>query len=131
MAPLLRSGAFYAAVGNHESESPTEFDDYYDRLFARSTPEQTTPWFHFSSGGVHFFALDTENSSLAAGSEQVNWLQAGLTAAKASAGYRFSVVYFHRPLYTVGDSTPQVDARSVLEPLFLDGGVALVMQGHM
>jgi hypothetical protein len=131
MAPLLRNGAFYAAVGNHESESPTEFDDYYDRLFARSTPEKTTPWFHFSSGGVHFFALDTENSSLAAGSEQVNWLSAGLTAAKASAGYRFSVVYFHRPLYTVGDTTPQVDARAVLEPIFLDGGVALVMQGHM
>jgi Calcineurin-like phosphoesterase len=131
MAPLLRQGAFYPAVGNHESESPTEFDDYYDRLFAKATTELTEPWFHFSSGGVHFFALDTENSSLDAGSEQVTWLQNSLAAAQASPGFRFSVVYYHRPLYTVGDSSPQLNARMVLEPIFLGGGVALVIQGHM
>jgi hypothetical protein len=131
MAPLLRNGGFYAAVGNHESESPTEYDDYYNRLFARPTPEMTAPWFHFSSGGVHFFALDTENSSLAAGSEQVTWLQTTLQAAQASPGYRFGVVYYHRPLYTVGDSSPQLDARAVLEPIFVGGGVKLVVQGHM
>jgi hypothetical protein len=131
MAPMLRQGAFFAAVGNHESETPTELDDYYNRLFADATVEGTTPWFHFSSGGVHFFALDTENSSLDAGSDQVTWLQSGLNSAQMAPGFRFSVVYFHRPLYTCGDSNPQLTARMVLEPIFVAGGVKLVIQGHM
>ena len=62
--------------------------------------EKTTPWFHFSTGGVHFFALDTENSSLAAGSDQVNWLQNGFAAAKATAGY------VSRSSIFIGRSTP-------------------------
>lgn len=131
MAPLLRAGALFPAIGNHESETPTEFGDYYDRLFAPATVEGTRPWFHFSSGGVHFFALDTERSSLADTSEQVTWFSTALKAAQASAGYRFSVVYFHRPLYTVGDSDPITGARATLEPLFVAGGVQLVVQGHM
>ncbi len=131
MAPLLSQGALFPAIGNHESETPTEIDDYYNRLFQPATVEGTTQWFHFSSGGVHFFALDTETSSLDAGSDQVNWLQGALTAAQATAGFRFSVVYFHRPFYTCGDTDPLLTARALIEPMFLAGGVKFVMQGHM
>jgi acid phosphatase type 7 len=108
MAPLLRAGALFAAVGNHESEQATEYEDYYKRLFVPATVEMTQPWFHFSTGGVHFFALDTENTSLGSGSEQVTWLSGALLAALATPGFRFSVVFFHRPFYTVGDSDPQL-----------------------
>jgi acid phosphatase type 7 len=131
MAPMLRQGGFFPAIGNHESETPTEIDDYYDRLFQPATVEGTAQWFHFSSGGVHYFALDTETASLDAGSDQVTWLEGALAAAQASDGFRFGIVYFHRPFYTCGDTDPMLDARALLEPMFLASGVKLIVQGHM
>lgn len=127
-APLLQAGAFYPCIGNHELELTGELEDYYLRLFA--SPGDGTPrWYRFSSGGVAFFALDTE-SSLAAGSEQVAWLTQALADAKATPGWKLSVVFFHKPLYTLSQHDPLTDVRAVLEPLFAANGVKLVLQGH-
>lgn len=127
-APLLRAGAFFPCVGNHESELAGEFDDYYLRLFP--SPGTGTPrWYRFSSGGVAFFSLDTE-SSLLAGSEQLTWFAQELAAAKQEPGWRTSVVYFHKPIYTLSSHAPLVDVRAALEGLFATHGVKLVLSGH-
>lgn len=127
-APLLQAGAFFPCIGNHELELTGELEDYYLRLFA--SPGTGTPrWYRFSSGGVAFFSLDTE-SSLAAGSEQVAWLTQALADAKTAPGWRMSVVFFHKPLYTLSQHDPLTDVRAVLEPLFVANGVKLVLQGH-
>ncbi len=47
--------------------------------------------------------LDTEDS-LAPGSEQTAWLEAELADASAQPGYRFSIVDFHKPWVTCGDT---------------------------
>jgi hypothetical protein len=59
------------------------------------------------------------------------WLAGSLQRAAASPGFRFSVVFMHRNLYTLGDSAPQVDMRPVLTPLFEANKVRLVLSGHM
>ncbi len=131
MAPLLRAGAFFPAIGNHEFElDGGSFTDYYARLFEPQSQDPTEEWFHFESGGIWFFALDTEES-LDANSPQVQWLASALANAARQPGFRFSIVFLHRPLYTVGDCSPLLDARAVLDPLFREYGVTLVLQGHM
>jgi 3',5'-cyclic AMP phosphodiesterase CpdA len=79
---------------------------------------------------VHFFALDTEES-LDLDLEQGRWLAAELAGAAAQPGFRFSVVFLHRPLVTCGDSNQHAATRDALQPLFIDHGVELVVQGHV
>jgi acid phosphatase type 7 len=130
MQPMFSAGGFFPCVGNHEfdKEAPTEFEDYYARFF-RNPGAGTTRWYTFQSGGVHFFSLDTE-SPLAAGSPQHDWLVAALAAAKEAPGFRFSTLFFHRPIYTLGRHAPREDIRAVLEPLYAPNGVRLVLVGH-
>jgi hypothetical protein len=131
MAPMLRAGALFPTVGNHENENNgMEYDDYYGRLFVPASLDTTLKWYHYSSGGVYFFSLDTEEP-IDNGTEQVNWLGPQLAAAQTQPGFRFSVVYMHRPLYTLGDTSPELTMRAVLEPIFLATGVKLVLAGHM
>ena len=132
MQPMLRAAAFFPTIGNHENEnSGSEYDDYYSRLFLpASFDDGDQRWYHFESGGVYFFSLDTEED-LSAGSPQVQWIESNLMLAQRSPGFRFSVVFMHRPFYTLGDTDPQVDARLVLQPIFGATGVKLVVAGHM
>ena len=131
MQPMLSSGgAFMPSIGNHESENETEYADYYDRLFADAGFDGNRRYYRFHSGGLWFFALDTE-SSLAPNSEQGIWLAQMLADAEAQPGFRGSVVYMHRALITVGDAQSDPGLRSVLEPLFLEHDVRLVVAGHV
>src|SRR5207245_1310730 len=121
MAPMLRAGAFFPAVGNHENEKeePTEYADYYDRLFhAPSEVGDSTPrWYRFGWGGIWFHTVDTEEP-YDASSMQYQWLVNSLKTVAQMPGFRFSVVYMHRNLYTLGDAAPQVDMRKILTPIF-------------
>ncbi len=129
MAPLLRAGAFLPCIGNHEDEIPGELSDYYLRLFSKPGQTDTARWYRFSSGGVHFFSLDTE-SPLSVGSEQWTWFKQEAAAAKATAGFRFSVVYFHKPIYSLARHGPLLPVREAVEPLLAPASVKLVIQGH-
>lgn len=130
MQPMLSSGAFMPSIGNHESENATEYIDYYDRLFADAGFDGTRKYYRFQSGGVWFFALDTEQD-LAPNSEQGIWLVQMLEDAASQPGFRGSVVYMHRTLITVGDAGSDPGLRALLEPVFIEHGVRLVLAGHM
>ena len=130
MSPLLRSGAFFAAVGNHESEKPNELAQYDERFFAGAGFDGADDHYRFTSGGIWFFTLDTEQA-LEAGSDQATWLERELADAQSKPGFRFSVVWFHRPFVTCGDTGDDPAARALFEPMFLKYGVKLVIQAHM
>lgn len=132
MSTLLRTAAFYPSVGNHEEEldDDSELVSSYGRLFSSPSgdPRDTTRNYHHASGGVHFFALDTE-STFAPGSAQRVWLESALERASASPDYRFGVAYQHRPMYSLsGDARRSL--RPQLEPLFDRYGVRVVLAGH-
>ncbi len=127
MQPLLANGVITAAIGNHESEKEEELAKYALRFFGE--PGQRT--FHETeSGGVHFFALDTE-ASIAPESEQGTWLLARLAEVSQSPGYRTSIVFFHKPLVTCGDTNQDDASRNRYAPAFVQNKVRLVVQGHM
>lgn len=130
MAPLLRHGAFFPSIGNHESEKDDEYEQYYARFFGGAGFDGTDGWYHFQTGGVSFFALDSE-SGIDPGSAQVAFLENKLAEVSAQPGYRFSVLYFHRPLATCGDKSDDDSTRLLLEPMMEQHRVELVVQGHM
>ncbi len=130
MAPLLEQGAFMPAIGNHEYENATEFEDYYVRLFGGAGFDGTIDYYRFQSGGVWLFSLNTE-IPMEAGSPQASWLEQQLADAAATPGFRCSVVYLHRPFITLADVSQRTSEREHLEPIFLQHGVRLVFQGHV
>jgi hypothetical protein len=131
MAPMLRTGSFFPAVGNHENElNGLEYADYFDRLFHQPSLDGTPQWYRFQWGGVWFHTIDTEEP-FDSGSAQYTWLSNSLAEVSKRPDYRFSVVYMHRNLYTLGDAAPQVDQRMHLSPIFVANKVRLVLSGHM
>lgn len=130
MQPMLSQGALFPAIGNHESEMPDEYEAYTQRFFGGAGFDGKKGYYRFTSGGVWFFVLDTEDA-LSAGSEQATWLEAQLADASKQPGYRFSIVDFHKPWITCGDTGDAPDLRAYFEPLFAKYGVVLAIQAHM
>lgn len=130
MQPMLSQGAFFPAIGNHESEKSEELAEYALRFFGGAGFDGGETFYRFRNAGVHFFSLNTEEN-IGQGSAQATWLEAKLAEVSAEPGYRFSVVFFHRPLVTCGDTGDNPEARAYLEPIFLANKVVLVLQAHM
>lgn len=130
MRPMLRTGAFLPSIGNHEYEKPMERQEYIERFWGQPGFDGSTDFYRFESGGVWFFALNTEIDQ-GASSPQGVWLSDKLEDASKKPGYRFSVVYMHRPLVTCGDTSQNDALRKTLQPLFTRTGVKLVLAGHM
>ena len=130
MAPLFEAGALEPSVGNHELERAHEFEDYYKRLFGGAGFDGPVEYYRFESGGVWFFSLDTE-LELTPSSAQGTWLEAQLADAAAKPGFRFSVVYFHKPWITLAAYPHFPELRKHYLPSFQKYGVRLVLQGHI
>jgi hypothetical protein len=130
VAPMLRQGAFMPATGNHEYESPTEYDQYTDRFFGGSGFDGTDHHYRFSSGGVWFFMMDTEDS-LDISSDQGQWLASSLADAAQKPGFRFSIIVVHRLFLTCGDQSDHLDWLAAYTPLFDQYKVPIIIQAHM
>jgi hypothetical protein len=57
---------------------------------------------------------------------QVQWLERTLAASDAT----WKVVALHHPLYSAGYQGSSTEIRRVLEPIFIENGVQLVLSGH-
>ena len=132
MDPMLRQGAFLPAIGNHEDEkqNPGELAQYTYRFFGGAGFDGNDAYYRFESGGVWFFSIDTEQP-IDPASVQGQWLVSELADASKKPGYRFSVVFMHRPLLTCGDTGDNPAATQYYEPIFKQYGVPLVIQAHM
>ncbi|MBK8253697.1 MAG: metallophosphoesterase [Polyangiaceae bacterium] len=130
MQPMLSAGAFFPAIGNHESEKEEELAEYALRFFGDAGFDGGETYYRFQTGGVHFFSLNTEDS-IGQGSPQGTWLESRLAQVSALPDYRFSIVFFHKPILTCGDTGDNPAARAYLEPIFLANKVVLVLQAHM
>lgn len=131
MQPMLRANAFLPCYGNHEEEIEFEREDIYERLFATPGDEDDqTFWYHYESGGVHFLSVSSEHD-LALGTPQNDWIEATLDRIETEPGYRFTVLYLHRPFYSVGDYGIRDEQRATLEPIVREHRIPLVLSGHM
>jgi acid phosphatase type 7 len=131
MRPMLRTGAFYPSIGNHETEQPKEREEYVERFFGKPGFDGNSDYYRFQSGGVWFFALDTERDDFSDKGAQGVWLKEKLEDAAKQPGYRFSVLYMHRPFVTCGDKSQNGSLRAQWLPMFQANKVKLVVGGHM
>jgi hypothetical protein len=111
---LLDDGVeFHAALGNHDDPN----QKFYKRFNLGGQRYRT-----FKKGNVRFFVLDSNYLD----PEQIAWLEKEL----AASGSDWKIAYFHHPLYTTARRGPEVELRSVLEPILIKHGVSVVFQGH-
>jgi Calcineurin-like phosphoesterase len=120
--PLLDAGVeFHASLGNHDNPNQVFYKlfnmggrRYYS--FPKG-PAAKSP------GSVRFFALDSNSLD----EEQLAWLDKELAACDSE----WKIAFFHHPLYSSGKfHGSALEARAVLEPLFVKYGVSAVFSGH-
>jgi len=111
---LLDAGVeFHAALGNHDDPN----QKFYKPFNLGGQRYRT-----FKKGNARFFVLDSNYLD----PEQIAWLEKEL----AASGSDWKIAYFHHPLYTTARRGPEVELRTVLEPILLKHGVDVVFQGH-
>jgi hypothetical protein len=146
---LVSSIPWMNAPGNHEGYSEDRSFPYrsnYKDFFQYDFPGNRTlepgakdfgMYYSYNYSNVHMIALDvfennsyTESLGKTTGSflttAQLNWLEADL--ARNSDMWKF--VYFHVPMYSMGDFGSNEDLCWQLEPIFAQYGVDAVFYGH-
>lgn len=114
-ALLDRGVKFYASLGNHDSR-----EQRYYKLFNMNGKLYYT----FSpAADVRFFAFESTYPE----PEQIKWLEDELK----KSGSKWKIVFFHHPLYSSGGRHgSETRLRAVLEPLFVQHNVSVVLTGH-
>jgi predicted MPP superfamily phosphohydrolase len=114
-AALLKAGVpFFAAFGNH--------DDDGQRFYAPFNMNGAR-YYSYVRKDVRFIVLDTNRLDRV----QLEWADKVLTSARE----RWTIAYFHHPLYSnAGRHGSNVELRVALEPLLRRGGVDVVFSGH-
>jgi len=114
---LLDKGVkFYASLGNHDSREQRHYKLYNMEgklYYSFKAPKED----------VRFFALESTYMD----QDQLKWIEEELK----KSGEKWKIAYFHHPLYSsAGTHGSQLKLRAVLEPLFVQYNVSMVLNGH-
>ena len=114
---LLDKGVkFYASLGNHDSR-----EQRYYKLYNMDGKLYYN--FKAPKEDVRFFALESTYMD----QDQLKWVEDELKKSNE----KWKIVYFHHPLYSSSRTHgSQLKLRAVLEPLFIQYNVSLVLNGH-
>jgi Flp pilus assembly protein TadD len=108
-------------LGNHEKGAQL-FLDYF------SLPGNER-WYSFDFGNSHFVVLESDLARLAAGGEQLAWLERDLAASTAT----WKFVNLHHPLFSASrdyHESARLRRKSLLHPIFERHRVDMVFCGH-
>lgn len=113
--PLLDTGVkFYAALGNHDNTNEISYAPFN---------MNGNRYYTHQEGDVEFFVLDSNYMD----GRQLEWLKAELQKSTSP----WKIAYFHHPLYSSGKRHgSSTDLRAVLEPIFRQYGINVVLSGH-
>lgn len=118
-APLLRTGALWPSMGNHEYDAKP----YYD-LFLLPDPER---YYTFVAGPAQFWILDADWNGRR-DPKQLAWFEAELK--KSASPFKFIVL--HQPIVSCpcDDYTPETSMYRLFGGLIENYRVTAVFQGH-
>ncbi len=128
-APLLNAGVtFELAVGNHELEFEPSSEANQEIVRRLEVVGEEGSFYSVVQGPVEIFIIDSSTPQVtgAAGPEQITWLEDALATSTAP----WKVAALHHPPYSSGGHGSSLAVREVLEPLFVEHGVHLVLTGH-
>jgi 3',5'-cyclic AMP phosphodiesterase CpdA len=119
-----------AVAGNHEyiKGIPRKLEERFTLVFPyfQETPAgEDNHVFTFIYKEAQFFLLDS-NVGLTGLYEQKQWLQKELEQSLA----RWKIVSFHHPVYSIRGKHNNLFVRMLFEPVLIEQGVDLVLQGH-
>ena len=114
---LLDAGVkFYASLGNHDSREQRYYKPFNmggKLYYSFKAPKQD----------VRFFALESTYMDDA----QLKWIENELK----SSNEKWKICFFHHPLYSSARTHgSELKLRAVLEPMFIQYDVSLVLNGH-
>ena len=115
----LANVALAPVMGNHEGAGG---------LFGRYFPEPfvAARYYSFDYGPAHFIMID-QYTSYIIGSAQYNWIKSDLSACTK----KWIIAVFHEPGWSANGGHPNnTTVQTVLQPLFQQYKVALVLNGH-
>jgi predicted phosphodiesterase len=113
---LLDQGVkFYASLGNHDNAAVEKAYKPFNM--------NGQQYYSYKKGNVQFFALDSNYMD----PKEVAWL----TKELQNSGADWKICYFHHPLYSsAAFHGSSLELRQILEPLFVQNGVQVVLAGH-
>ena len=113
---LDRGVKFYASLGNHDSREQRHYKHFNmdgKLYYSFKAPKED----------VRFFALESTYMD----QDQLKWIEDELKKANE----KWKIAFFHHPLYSSARTHgSQLKLRAVLEPLFIQYNVSLVLNGH-
>ncbi len=141
--PLLATAPILPVVGNHEFEGvgaqagqeqadQTEYREYFLPLWGGHGHPKLGNNFAVRIAQVLYIFADSESldGTRIWDEKGALWLQKTLTEAEAKPEHAFSVLLFHRPVYTRSKYSAGVSRRDQLTNLLAGHRVPLVLAGH-
>lgn len=140
---LFRKTALWSTIGNHETYSPLEGNEYpYFNMFsfprfgeAGGVASGTEKYYSFDYGNIHFVCLDSELSNRALDGAMLSWLRSDLEANTSD----WIIAFWHSPPYSMGSHNSDdlndnfgnmTDMRANAVRVLETYGVDLVLSGH-
>ncbi len=128
--PLLRDNVFFPSLGNHDRQGRGRTADNYRQWFSLpdngAEPERS---YAFTWGVARFLILDSNANSFAL-TDQTEWLERELAAARQDPRLIHIFVVMHHPPFSISLHGGQRDLRERWTPLFERYGVTAVFSGH-
>lgn len=128
--PMLRDNVLFPALGNHDRQGRGRTADNYRQVFAvpdnGADPERS---YAFTWGIARFLILDSNAHSFAL-TDQTEWLERELQAARQDPKLVHLFVVMHHPPFSISLHGGQRDLRERWTPLFERYGVTAVFSGH-
>jgi hypothetical protein len=128
--PLLRDNVFFPALGNHDRQGQGRTADNYRMWFSLpdngADPERS---YAYTWGNARFVVLDSNAHSFAL-TDQTEWLERELAAARQDPRLRHIFVVMHHPPFSISLHGGQRDLRERWTPLFERYDVTAVFSGH-
>ncbi len=127
---LLRENVLYPSLGNHDRQGRGRTADSYRKYFAlpENSPDPER-YYAFTYGSARFLILDSNSNSFAL-TDQTEWIEQQLQAARLDPAIRHVFVSMHHPPYSVSLHGGQEELREAWTPLFEKYQVAAVFSGH-
>ncbi len=117
---MLSKLPYISAVGNHEGNG-TLFSKY----FPYPMYEAGGAYFSFDYANAHFIVID-QYVDYSDGSTQYDWIVNDLE--NSDKAWKFAM--FHEPGWSAGGHSNEADVQNILQPLFEQYDVSLVINGH-
>jgi acid phosphatase type 7 len=127
---LLRENVLYPSLGNHDRQGRGRTADNFRKYFAlpenSPNPER---YYAFTFASARFLVLDSNSQSFAL-TDQTEWIEQQLQAARLDPNIHHVFVTMHHPPFSVSLHGGQEELREAWTPLFEKYQVTAVFSGH-